>query len=179
LIGSRSDARHLLRTEPVDAVSVHAHDDLLCDPIHEVRPPPRRSPKCRLWGAAVMPGRRGRPVVAGVIGRKKFIYDRGAGIDGRQRSGVPWRCGASSAEGLRLPTRRSNGRLLRSRSDAIGPSQPIFALGPDVSFRCCGRLLHPGTGRSGSGRAAEFAASVDNDPSADMLHHYKFARQQR
>ena len=81
-----------------------------------------------------MPGRRGRPVVAGVIGRKKFIYDRGAGIDGRQRSGVPWRCGASSAEGLRLPTKRSNGRLLRSRSDAIGPLADVEMLSHNVGL---------------------------------------------
>ena len=40
-------------------------------------------------------------------------------MDVKERA--PRRCGTSSAEGLRLPTRRSNGRLLRSRSDAIGP----------------------------------------------------------
>ena len=36
----------------------------------------------------------------------------------------------------------------------LWPIATNFSLGPDVSFR----------GRSGSGRAAEFAASVDNDP---------------
>jgi hypothetical protein len=53
------------------------------------------------------------------------------------------------------PTRQ----LLHLLRTAHGPSRPNFSLGPDVSFR----------GEAEVGRAAGFAATVENDPYATSL----------